>query len=111
MKDGLNPEYVTCKGYGGTKPRGKVPDLNRRVEITVLNDEFGIDLSDSDDDEESVYVKNLDNNEESTVRLEHLCRVNMRHGCTMQKRREVFVKHVANSKIFPWYIVMMNVVV
>ena len=32
---------------------------------------------DSDDDEESVYVKNLDNNEESTVRLEHLCRVNM----------------------------------
>jgi len=30
---------------------------------------------DEDDDEESVIVKNLDNNEESSVRLEHLCRI------------------------------------
>ena len=59
VKDGLNPEYVKCKGYGGTKPRGKVPDLNRRVEITVLNDEFGIDLSDSDDDEDAPVLKDI----------------------------------------------------
>ena len=36
---------------------------------------FEILKYDEDDDEESVIVKNLDNGEESSVRLEHLCRI------------------------------------
>ena len=40
------------QGYGGTKPRSSRPSKNRRVEIHVVNDEFGIDVSDSDSDEE-----------------------------------------------------------
>ena len=52
VKDGANRDHLTCKGYGGTKPRSSRPSKNRRVEIHVMNDEFGIDVSDSDSDEE-----------------------------------------------------------
>ena len=52
VKDGASREHLTCKGYGGTKPRSSRPSKNRRVEIHVVNDEFGIDVSDSDSDEE-----------------------------------------------------------
>ena len=53
VKDGANRDHLTCKGYGGTKPISSTrPGKNRRVEIHVVNDEFGIDVSDSDSDEE-----------------------------------------------------------
>ena len=52
-------------------------DKAKMLQKTSSESVFEVLKYDSDDDEESVYVKNLDNNEESTVRLEHLCRVNM----------------------------------
>ena len=52
-------------------------DKAKMLQKTSSESVFEVIKYDSDDDEESVCVKNLDNGEESTVRLEHLCRVNM----------------------------------
>ena len=51
IKEGVKAEYLSCKGYGGTRPLSTRPEDNRRVEITVRNDEFD-DLSDDDDDDD-----------------------------------------------------------
>ena len=57
VRDGANRDHLTCRGYGGTKPISSTrPGKNRRVEIHVMNDEFGIDVSDSDSDEEEDLI-------------------------------------------------------
>ena len=69
------------KGYGGTRPLSTRPEDNRRVEITVRNDEFD-DSSDDDDDDD-------DDSDANTAKailrdidpdLDVACRTNVRVG-------------------------------
>ena len=94
IKEGVKAEYLSCKGYGGTRPLSTRPEDNRRVEITVRNDEFD-DLSDDDDDDD-------DDSDENTARvllrdidpdLDVLRRTNVRVG---------LVPGVNNSTIGEW---------
>ena len=52
-------------------------DKAKMLQKTESESVFEVLKYDSDDDEESVVVKNLDDQEETTVRLEHLCRINL----------------------------------